>query len=390
MWRTTLAINAFLATAATGGLHSQALDISGYYENTLQVDYTADTKEQLLNASKLRLDFSSSVPGGFEFVGNVNLIVNVGALERDIRAYIPDSAARELEASGAPTSFSLERTRIFLDNAYLSWTTRQARVRLGLQQLSWGPGYSYNPTDLFHRKLLLDPAYEKEGVAALRFDYRWGVGGEASFITAPSEDFESSGYALRVATHLSSIGYDVAITGHYVSDSTSIDRTTMAPLEQDRWAAGLELSGELLGLGAWLEGNYNWMESESDFARFVLGIDYTLDDGTYLMAEWLYDGRSETGPPYPIEDWLANLYFGEPVGPGWILTGATTDLSDLALGSLYLFSATDGSFMLNPRLDVSVAQNADLVAFGGFTFGREDGVFPSGLLSLLARLTVYF
>lgn len=374
----------------SGGAHGQSLRFSGYYENTLQIDYTAASREQLLNASKLRLDLSTSLTGGFEFRGNVNIIVNVGALQRDLTAYLPESVASYLHSIGAPVIYSLDRTRTFLDNAYISWSDGGVRMRIGRQQLSWGPAYSFNPTDLFHRKNLLDPTYEKEGVAALRLDYSWGSAGQASVIAAPGEDIEGSGYAVRLATHVTAIGYDVAITGHYVTDSTGIDPANLMSLRQRRWAAGLELSGELLGLGTWLEGNYNWMETEADFARFVLGLDYTLDDGTYLMAEWLYNGRAEALPPYSVRRWLSNLYFGEPLGSGWILTGIRRNVSDLAVGSAYAFVSPDGSVMLNPRFDVSVGQNTDLVALGGVTLGRDDGAFTSGLVSLLVRMTVYF
>jgi hypothetical protein len=84
------------------------------------------------------------------------------------------------------------------------------------------------------------------------------------------------------------------------------------------------------------------------------------------------------------------LIYGEPIGRWWILGGLREDLSELAQGSIYVFTSPDGSAMLNPRLDVSIAQNADLVVFGGITMGKEDGVFPAGLFSLLARATVYF
>jgi hypothetical protein len=153
---------------------------------------------------------------------------------------------------------------------------------------------------------------------------------------------------------------------------------------------GLELSGELLGLGVWMEGNHNWMRRESDFARFVVGADYTLEGGTYLLGEALYNGRAEEDAPYPVHDWLANLYYGEPVGRWWILTGAQHDVWPLVAGSLYLFSSPDGSFVFNPRLDVSISQDAELTAFGGVTFGDENGSFPPGLTALIARATVYF
>jgi hypothetical protein len=388
--RDSLTAMALASIMSAAPVSAQTVDISGYFENTLQIDYTVQTKEQLLNAAKLRLDFSSSISNGLEFTGNINFIVNVGAIERDIRPYLPDATARELESAGATATYALDATRTFLDNAYLTWLAGPVRLRLGKQQLSWGPAYSYNPTDLFHRKNLLDPTYEKEGVTAIRTDYGWGVSGQLSVIATPAEDLASSGYAVRFATHVESIGYDFAVTAHHVRDSTAIDPTTLQPTIQRRSALGMELSGELLGLGAWLEGNYNWMQHDSDFTRFVLGIDYTLEDGTYLLAEALYNGRNQLDRPYALEDWLANLYFGEPIGTGWIMAGIRRDISELTLASIYLFATPDGSLLVNPRVDASIAQNADLVAFSAFTIGREDGAFPSGLYSLFCRMTVYF
>jgi hypothetical protein len=70
--------------------------------------------------------------------------------------------------------------------------------------------------------------------------------------------------------------------------------------------------------------------------------------------------------------------------------GVRKDVSDLAMGSFYLFATPEGSLVLNPRLDISIAQNADLVLFGAFTSGAEEGAFPPGLSALTARATVWF
>jgi len=386
----TVAKLLLLAALVPTSLRAQEVDITGYVEHTFQIDYESSVKEQLIDASKLRLDFSNASIDGLEFRANINLIVNHGALEYDASNYLPEAVVAELAAAGVPPVFELDRERTYLDNAFISWDIGSARIRAGKQQLAWGPGYSFNPTDLFHRKNILDPTYEKEGVAALRFDYTWGIGGRIAGIVAPRADLGTTGYALRLGTHVSSIGYDVAVTLHQVTDSTSLDTGTFAPITQRRRAAGLEFSGQLLGLGVWLEGNYNSMESEQNFTRAVFGTDYTFGNGLYVMAEGLYNGRAEAGAPYPSHDWLANLMFGEPVGRWWILGGLKQDISDLAAGSFYLFSSPDGSAMLNPRLDVSIAQNADLTVFGGITVGKEDGVFPAGLYSLIARATVFF
>ena len=371
-------------------IRAQEVDISGYVEHTLQIDYNSTVKEQILDATKLRIDFANSAVDGLELRANVNLIANHGTVDYDISGFLPDVVVADLAANGIPATYTLERDRIYLDNAFLTWRRGHVRIRAGKQQLSWGPAYSFNPTDLFHRKNILDPTYEKEGVTALRFDYTWGVGGRLALIAAPRRTLEATGYALRLGTHIEGLGYDVALTLHQVNDSTALDATTLAPLTQRRRAAGIEFSGELLGLGAWMEGNYNSMELEDNFARFVFGFDYTLTDGTYFLVEGLYNGRAESGSPYPTHDWLANLLYGEPVGCWWFVGGTRRDLTDLIQSSFYLFASPDGTAMLNPRLDVSIAQNADLVVFGGVTLGGNEGSFPGGTYSLITRATVFF
>ncbi len=374
----------------SGPAAAQIVRLTGYYENTLQADYTSETKAQLLDASKGRVDFDAFIADGLDLTGNVNFILSLGAIDRSLSPYLPSGITDDLEAAGIPDTFSLDRARLYVDNLFVTWTRGGFRVRAGKQQLSWGPAYSFNPTDLFHRKNLVDPTYEKEGVTALRLDYQWGVGGQLALIGAPDEDLDHSGYALRLGTHVDAIGYDAAITVHQVTDSTAIDPVTLLPYAQRRRAVGLDLSGELLGLGVWFEGNYNWMEQEPGFTRMALGVDYTLDDGTYLVAEALYSGRATSQPPYPAHDWLANVFYGEPIGPGWLMTGVRRDLSALVMGNAYLFLSPDGSVLVNPRVDVSLAQDVDLVVFGGFTFGDENGAFPPGLASLVARGTFYF
>lgn len=370
--------------------YGQDLGIAGYYEHTLQVDYQKEIKEILMDASKLRLDFSSSSAEGLSFNGNLNFIVYHSAVRRDISPFLPPSVSSELQQAEFPTVVYLPDEHFYLDNAYLSWQLGDVRLRAGKQQLSWGPAYSFNPTDLFHKKNQFDPTYEKEGVTALRLDYRWGFGGQFVLIAAPGDNFGDTGYALRLGTHLEAIGYDLALTIHSVTDSTALDPDSWSPYTQLRRAVGLEFSGEFLGLGLWFEGNYNAMEVEENFSRMAFGTDYTLDSGLYLMAEALYNGRAESDTPYPVHDWLAYIMYGEPVGPWWYLVGVSNSLTDLSTWSCYFFGTSDGSLVLNPRLDISIGQNADMVVYGGFTFGDEEGAFPPGLASMVTRITVWF
>lgn len=374
-------------------------EFSGYYEHTFQADYSKRAAtETLLDVSKLRLDIGAGGGDGlFEFRGNLNYIQYHTKVSYDIASYLPQSLVDTFHQYGMPTTFPLEESRFYLDNAFFAINKNHLRFRAGKQQLSWGTGYSYNPTDLFHKKTLVDPTYEKEGVTALRLDLRWGVGGQLTAIMAPGQTFDGSGYAVRLGTHLNAIGYDVAVTAHRVIDSTKVDpasfsifSTGIHPLLQRREALGLEFSGPLLGLGFWAEGNYNWMEKEDDFLRFVTGMDYTFENGLYVMAEAMVNKRGPWDTPYSMTDWLSYLMYGEPVGRGWVLAGTSKDLTSLTSVALYVFRAFDGGVMINPRFTWSVAQNADAEFFGAYTTGPAESAFPPGLYSGYARVSVYF
>ncbi len=383
-------------------VHAQ-VELSGYYENMFQVIDSDDSDYTMFNTSKFRVDFHSG--GGeqeLEFRGNVNAVVYHGATKFDLAPYLPQHVVDELTQYLTSLEMEFERERIFLDNAFLTWRSGSFRVRAGRQQLSWGPGYFYNPTDLFHKKNPLDPTYEKEGVNAIRIDYHWGIGGRLTAIAAPGDDFESTGYAARFEYFVSSIGYDMAVTYHNVKDSTSLypmpepgtipdlSRLPLTTRIQDREAIGFEASGALLGLGVWLEGNYNIMEVEDDFYRVIAGVDYTLESGLYMMCEVMYNGRAEKEPPYPVDKWMANIRLGEPVGQWTALAGVQHDITDLVTFGMYAFGGNDESYVLNPRIDISIANNADLVLYGGYSFGEEDGQYLNGQRSLFARGTVYF
>jgi hypothetical protein len=364
--------------------------LGGYYEHTFQLDHAGDSDEQILDASKVRIDLTSKLSGSpINFRGNINFIQYHSDVAYDISPYLPDQIAQQLRDARFPLTTNIEQSRIFLDNAFLTYDGDALRLRAGKQQLSWGPGYSINPTDLFHRKNVLDPTYEKEGVTALRADYNWGIGGQATIITAIGDNFESTGLAARLATHIEKIGYDLAFTMHRIIDSTSVDSISLQQRLQRRYAVGIEVSGALLGLGAWVEGNHNWMRDEDDFVRIVAGLDYTFPGGFYVISEGLLNTRGADKTPYPLQNWLAGILYGEPVGPGWLLMGAQRNVTDLAEGAAYLYLSPDGSVLFNPRVDISIAQNADATVFGVATAGNGKGAFPPGLFSVLARITIY-
>jgi len=115
---------------------TQQLDLSGYLENTAQLDYADTVGAEILNAGKLRVDLQAYFVGGFALIGNLNAIGSVGATERHYAPYLPPSVNAALTAAGIVDTFSIERLRVFVDNLYLSWAGGPLRLRVGRQQLS--------------------------------------------------------------------------------------------------------------------------------------------------------------------------------------------------------------------------------------------------------------
>ncbi len=369
---------------------ASAIELTGYYENSFLPELN-DDHASLLDASKLRLDFNHPAEDGeLSFTGNVNFFAYHTSVTYDLKPYLPPAVVDTLNAWDVPAEVTFDRFRMLLDNAFITWDQRPYRLRLGRQQLSWGSGYTCNPTDLFHRKDLTDPTYEKEGVTAFRVDRDWGVGGSLTGVFIPAISFERAGYCLRLAHHFNALGYDAGLTLHQVTDSTSLNTETLLPRIQRRRAVGLDFSGSLLGLGVWAEGNYNLMAAEDDFARVIAGADYTLKNGLYMMAEALYDGRAPAKAPYPALDWLEYLSFGEPVARWRFTGGLQRNITSLITGSVYVFGGVDNSWLVGPRLDISAAQNADVTVFGAAAIGDKNGQFPPGSYGLTVRTTFYF
>ena len=87
-----------------GAAFGQQVDISGYYEHTLQILRERGSKADLIDASKLRVDLSSGLGSSIEFRGNVNFLAYHSDVEQDIVPYLPDAVVRDLEAAGFPTA----------------------------------------------------------------------------------------------------------------------------------------------------------------------------------------------------------------------------------------------------------------------------------------------
>ncbi|MBN1333904.1 MAG: hypothetical protein JW971_09090, partial [Synergistales bacterium] len=256
-------------------LKASEIDMFGYFrsEITLQ-DLSGDTEALLQN--KLRLDLEWDIWENILIGGNVNFINYEGDTRGNFLVKIPRSVS-----AGIPGEFrsffdySLN-DEMELDNLFIRFRFPSFDLTLGKQQISFGSGYAWNPTDLFNVKSLIDPTDEKPGHEAIRIDYPLSFSSRLLFILDVEDSIGDPGFLLRYKTTIGHFDYSMSYS---VKEFTITDFASFALKDQKRNMLGFDLAGEAFGVGLWFEGAYNWVDWGEDFGEWVIGLDYTWENG---------------------------------------------------------------------------------------------------------------
>ncbi|MFQ5631278.1 MAG: hypothetical protein ACE5I1_21100, partial [bacterium] len=194
--------------------HAQGLEISGYYENQF-FPQELNGKLILQDYNKIRIDFAADIGENVSFNGDYIYRVFHGKTRFSALDFIPESlVSRYADILQVPVEslrplfeFELENEN-FLDNAFVTIYTNRLNIRIGKQQLPWGSGYTWNPTDIFNEKNTLDPTYEKVGVNAFKIELPVGKEGMITGILGIEDDWRSSTKAVKIKHHLA--GFDLS------------------------------------------------------------------------------------------------------------------------------------------------------------------------------------
>lgn len=377
-------------------INAYAMEFTGYFENQF---YPRELKDEVVlqDYNKLRLDLSAEAGENVTFNGDYIYRIFHGATRLNILDLIPDRVVSEYAVSQGTTVDSLRplfeielEDENFLDNAYVTLYFERVNIRIGKQQLPWGTGYTWNPTDIFNVKNALDPTYEKEGVNAFKVELPYAIEGMVTAILGIDENLGSSTKALKGKHHI--LGFDLSLN-FVEKEQGGFDYTTSEELSEKRRLFGVDFSGQLLGLGVWGEGAYNVMEDSEDFGQYLLGADYTLENGLYLMGEYYKNGLGKTEKEhYDFNDWMRLLGDeGENLGKDYLFLGERYPISELWTWANYLvINLNDESGVFFPWFDYSLGDNTELTFVGYLPFGTRGTEFGEFGTGGFARLRVYF
>jgi len=379
---------ALLVVAAA---QAQEVDVFGYFEPQYYGVYFNDTYCQF-QSNKLRVDLKSTAIANTEFGADVIFLLYHGKTNWNILDFLPETISSTIPPELRPFYEFDYGDTLYLDNVYARFALNRFAVTVGKQQISLGTGYFANPTDIFNTKDALDPTYEQPGHNALRMDLQ--VTPRLSFMAlySPIEfDFENSGKLLRAKLGLGH--FDLSVLG-CETQYTATDFYTFEQTHERRRILGADIVGELVGMGVWAEGIYNFFEDSDDGYEFLFGTDYTFESGLYAMLEYHRNSMAESNhEDYDLNDWM-RFYVGETktIASDQIYGLVQYPLTDmLVIGGSVVLSPSDGSAAIIPMIQYSLFQNIELTLMGNVYIGEEGTAYSASLGNgAFLRASVYF
>ena len=388
----------YFVQAQRGDSFLNKLQLSGYYENAFMVQEKEDVF--LVDYNKLRVDLNAKLSEQFSFNADVILKTYHGTTTINVLDYIPEQVVNNyFDSIGLPREeveslfYYSYLNEIFLDNVFISYYSNNLNVRIGKQQLPWGSGYVWNPTNVFHVKDPLDPTYEMTGVNAFKAEIPFRQEGMITGIFSVNEYFKNSTYALKLQDHF--IGFDFSVSYVWYEYMYNNYYTFSEDFET-RQLIGFDFSGSLLGIGLWGEMAYKFSTSKGgsrNYGNYVLGFDYTFQNGLYVMSEFYHNEKGKANYlDYNMNDWMAYMGpYAENLGRYYVYVGESMSIGNhITWSNFLLLNINDRSGMVYPWFDFSLGDNTVLNAVAYIPFGRKETEFGEYGFGGMIRIRVYF
>ena len=334
---------------------------------------------------------------GLDFVGRLDLWARYyDTADRELGNY--DEGRFELTSRSGPTKVDLllilygwagydaqfsggKEFDWRLDRANVSWFTDWLEIKLGRQRLAFGPGYVFNPSDLYVQPSFTDPTREDLGQDSLLTTFYIGRLSGAQLVAVPSRVAADGDYGARLFTNLG--GFDLAAS-YYHRGSFAADRRAHF--------VGLSATGEIT-IGDW-DGPGIWAEAGIDLPywsarpegaddpettwRASAGLSYTFTGDFSALVEYYHDDAGAR--EFNDYDWASLLTGGRFVlGRDYLFANLEYDLASLVtLTAMGLANLHDGSLVAGPGLRFNLSDNVGLT-LGGFLFlGGEKSEYGHG------------
>jgi hypothetical protein len=380
---------ALVVVFAAGGpiaAHAQIqARVNGYLEHQYSLSYSSGSWRHI-DYDRLRADVNAGAGRESRLSAGAVWQLHRGDTRIRLRDVLPSELGALVDTISVPI-----QDRLYLNHAYVTLRPGGVELVAGKQYLTWGAALVFNPTELFRPKNVLDPAYDREGIGALSARIPIGPLSDVLFGFVPEGGLRTSGRLVRVRHHAG--GFDLSALAAFVHERPIGLALLLPGSTERRITLGGDVTGELFGLGTWAEAAWSDHAGEQ-WVEAVAGGNYTLSDGTLLMAEGFYNGRGKWSDPYPPSLWVSRLFGGmRSLGKGLVFAGASRPVGERQLwnvGLSGLANAGDPSGVLIPSVSYAFAENVDLLFNAHLYLGRDGAEFGGRRFGGFVRGRVYF
>jgi hypothetical protein len=241
---------------------------------------------------------------------------------------------------------------------FLEYDSYPLRITAGRQQVSWGTGYFWNPTDLFNPVTfaVVEPG-ERHGADAVNLELALGTLSQLQLVWAPARDSHKSRGVARVKTNVAN--YDFSVMGGWFF--------------RDK-VAGADFSGQIGGAGFRGEWLHNFAKAVEDYDQLVLGLDYRFNPSFIMTGEYLYNSGAIS--EFELIEFFSRAQSGSVISTSRHLAGLYADYQPHPLVHLTGYLSVDleqGSLFLGPRFSWNFLPDTDFEA--GALLSTGEGEF---------------
>lgn len=345
-----------------------SLQVGGSVRNLSQLGESTPLLDEgpKLSSTTLRLEASQILAGG---------MVAEYALESQWLINSPAGLVT-LDSSPPNTYVDLTRTwydgedgstRLHVDRLSLRGSHGRLRWNAGRQPYGFGSIVMFSPLDIIapFPPDAIDTEY-RPGIDTLRIDLASPGGSLYSAVAVLDDDTGESSYLA---------------TGSF--NRAGIDLLLLAGSLRERRMGGVGLAGSLGGLG--LKGELAWYRGEetdepggdlyADFPVGALELWYRFENDLILLVEFLHNGAGsddparypETAASPPYREGLVSL-----LGQNYLMLAPSYELHPLlSLSLLGIWNLDDASYLIRPRISISLGDNLALEISHTLNRGEE-------------------
>jgi len=269
-----------------------------------------------------------------------------------------------------------------LDRTSLTLSFPMADIIIGRQAIAWGSARVINPTDVLAPFTFdtLDTE-DRIGIDAVRTRIPIGTLSEIDVGYIFGKDFKFTNSAFFARTGFNTFRTDISLILMGFRENLLL---------------GVDLARPIGGAGYWLETAYvfsgffdeEYTETERDYFRASMGLDYNLSARMYGFLEYHYNGAGAALPGDYISRFSETAYTEGSVylmGRHYLIPGLVYQYNPLVSFTVQsLINVTDPSLFLTPRMEYNISNNV-YVSVGAFIGIGKGPVTPEPFIPIELR-----